>query len=302
MLTDLAYVQTKLETMRKDRVWPNGARYLWTDAFGLVLLMSLYRHTGNPKYLEQARGLVGEVERVLGRPRGLRIGEAAHQSGQYFHALSIWMFALSVFGRTEPRSTRRGVELVQEVHTAFLEPHVGVWWKMTEDLGRNWPGYGFGVMDAFDGYVAYRSLDPQGQTLGKEIRDLKELVDGSGQDLLLTHELELGMMLWLCHMFPKEPWALVQRERSLAMLERTWVASPGYFCRQPQTPEIKYAFANYAVSLGLQAAGAHPERVELINRYFEEHPSTRGYDADPITHVMACTSRFPGFFLRPFAD
>ena len=41
-LTDTAYVLTKLDWMRKERIWPNGLRYLWTDAFGLVLLVSLY--------------------------------------------------------------------------------------------------------------------------------------------------------------------------------------------------------------------------------------------------------------------
>ena len=27
--------------MRAERIWPNGPRYLWTDAFGVVLLVSL---------------------------------------------------------------------------------------------------------------------------------------------------------------------------------------------------------------------------------------------------------------------
>ena len=37
------YVLDKLRWMRAEHIWPNGLRYLWTDAFGVVLLVSLYR-------------------------------------------------------------------------------------------------------------------------------------------------------------------------------------------------------------------------------------------------------------------
>jgi len=40
---DLEYVQHKLKWMRTEQIWPNGLRYLWTDAFGVVLLASLAR-------------------------------------------------------------------------------------------------------------------------------------------------------------------------------------------------------------------------------------------------------------------
>ena len=46
MLRDKAYVLAKLEWMRKNRIWPNGLRYLWTDAFGVVLLVSLHAESG----------------------------------------------------------------------------------------------------------------------------------------------------------------------------------------------------------------------------------------------------------------
>ena len=42
LLHDLDYVLKKLHWMRDQHIWPNGLRYLWTDAFGLVLLVSLY--------------------------------------------------------------------------------------------------------------------------------------------------------------------------------------------------------------------------------------------------------------------
>jgi hypothetical protein len=62
--------------MREERIWPNGLRYLWTDAFGVVVLVALYRELGDSKWLTEACGLADEVERVLGREKGIRIGAA----------------------------------------------------------------------------------------------------------------------------------------------------------------------------------------------------------------------------------
>ena len=67
---DLDYVNRKLHWLEAERIWPNGLRYLWTDAFGLVLYVSLFRETGERRWLDQAKWLVDEVDRVLGRPRG----------------------------------------------------------------------------------------------------------------------------------------------------------------------------------------------------------------------------------------
>ena len=38
----LDFVTDKLIWMRSRNIWPNGLRYLWTDAFGVVLLVSLF--------------------------------------------------------------------------------------------------------------------------------------------------------------------------------------------------------------------------------------------------------------------
>jgi hypothetical protein len=76
MQHDIPWALEHLHWMRERRIWPNGKRYLWTDAFGVVLFVSLYRLLGQERWLEEAMRLVADVERVLGRPRGLRIGEA----------------------------------------------------------------------------------------------------------------------------------------------------------------------------------------------------------------------------------
>jgi hypothetical protein len=295
MLADVDYVLRKLEWMRAARIWPNGLRYLWTDAFGVVLLVSLYRALGEERWLDEAERLVADVERVLGRPRGLRIGEAADRDGQYFHYLAMWLFALSRLGDLKPEYRERGIAVAKGIHAAFVVPGHGVWWKMAEDLSGPDPGCGFGALDAYDGYVAYRSLDPE--ALAPEAADMERLIERSCRDLVVTQDLGLGMMLWLAHFHPDAAWARVQRERSLAMLDRMWIDPPGYFCREPTLPEVKYGFTNYGVSLGLQAVGARPERVDRLNRFFATHRSGDEYDTDAITHVMACTSHLPGAFI-----
>ncbi|HUK03164.1 MAG TPA: hypothetical protein VLW26_12870 [Steroidobacteraceae bacterium] len=294
---DTDYVVGKLHWMRAEGIWPNGLRYLWTDAFGVVLLTSLYQRSRTARYLDEAEAVVDAVERVLGRERGIRIGEAPDRDGQYFHYLSMWLYALGILGRHIPEYRRRGIELVREIHTAFVLPQRGVVWKMSEDLSQPYPGSGFGALDAFDGYVAYRLLDER--ELSREIAEMRGLMERSADALLITQDLGLGMMLWLTHFFPDERWAQTQRARCLATLDRMWVED-GYFCRELGVPDVKFAFTNYGVSIGLQAVGAMPRRVQGLNAFFDTYRSDDEYDREAITHVMACSSHFPGYLLRSF--
>lgn len=292
MLHDLDFVLDKLAWMRERRIWPNGLRYLWTDAFGLVLLLSVHRTTGEKRWLDEAERLVADVDRVLGRERGIRIGEAADRDGQYFHYLAMWLYALACFGEIEPEYRRKGIALAKDIHPAFVVPGLGVHWKMEEDLSCPYPGFGLGAMDAFNGYVSYRLLDDT--ALSGEIAEMKDLIEDSWPDLYITQDLGAGMMLWLAHFFPSEQWAQVQRVRALSVLSRMWVDPPGYFCRQPGYPQVKFAFTNYGISLGLQSQDEMPGRVGRLNVFFADYRSGDEYDVDAITHVMACTSHFPG--------
>ena len=294
MLNDTTYVLGKLDWMRGNRIWPNGLRYLWTDAFGVVLLVSLHAKLKQDAYLSDAEWVVAEVDRVLGRRRGIRIGEESDRDGQNFHYLAMWLYALSVLGRYIPSYREKGIELAKQIHGPFLVPGHGIHWKMIEDLGGPYPGYGLGALDAFDGYVSYRMLDET--ALAEEIADMRSLIELSERELVITQDLGLGMMLWMTHFFPEESWAMIQRRRSLVMLDRMWWPE-GYFCREPHYPHVKFAFTNYGVSAGLQAAGAMPDRVNRLNRYFATHRSGDEYDESAITHVMACTSHFPGLML-----
>ena len=295
MAGDVDYVLRKLDWMRGERIWPNGLRYLWTDAFGVVNYVSLFRATGDPQWLDSAEALVAEVERVLGRSRGLRIGEAPDRDGQYFHYLAMWMFALARLGEHRRSYRERGIELVRQVHPAFVLPGRGVIWKMREDLSGPYPGYGLGAMDAFDGYVSYRLLGED--ALAEEIADMKAIIEAQYRTLDIDQDLGLGMMLWLAHFFPNEEWARVQRARALENLDLLWTDPPGFFARASYAPHVRIAFANYGVALGLRAAGAWPERVDELNACFEQWRSGDEYDREAITWVMACTAHLPGAFL-----
>ncbi|MHA1133787.1 MAG: hypothetical protein ACTSRM_05835 [Alphaproteobacteria bacterium] len=293
-LKDIDYVLHKLAWMRAEKIWPNGLRYLWTDAFGVVLLASLYESTKEQKYLDEAFWVVSEVKRVLGRKRGIRIGEEPDRDGQYFHYLAMWLYALHVLSRFDPKYKAEGVALARDIHEPFVIPGRGVIWKMQEDLSGPYPGYGFGALDAFDGYVSYRLLDEE--ALAPEIAEMREIVNTIVGELTITQDLGLGMMLWMTQFFAEEDWAVIQRKRSLAMLGRMWMEE-GYFAREPYLPHVRIAFANYGVSVGLQAVDTMPEHVAALNAYFDAYRSGDEYDRAAITHVMACNSHFPGLLL-----
>jgi hypothetical protein len=228
----------------------------------------------------------------------LRIGEAPDRDGQYFHYLAMWLFALGQLGEIKPAYRDRAIALARDIHAAFVIPGVGMIWKMKEDLSGPYPGYGLGAMDAFDGYVSYRLLDSEARV--PEIAEMRAIMDAQAPSLHIDQDLGLGMMLWLAHWFPQEPWATLQRERATVALDALWIGPPGYFARSSRERRTRIAFTNYGVSLGLQSAGLWPERVERLNAYFETFRSRDDYDTDAITHVMACTSHLPGAFLaRP---
>lgn len=292
---DIGYVIAKLDWMRAERIWPNGLRYLWTDAFGLVLYVSLYRATGEQSWLERAMDLVSNVDRVLGRERGYRIGEAPDRDGQYFHYLAMWLFALACLGDHESKYREKGIRIARDIHSPFVIPRRGVVWKMEEDLSAPYPGYGLGAMDAFDGYVSYRLL---GETeLAAEIADMRAIIELQYEALRIDQDLGLGMMLWLAHFFPDEDWAVVQRELSIGALDRLWVDPPGYFGRASHARAVRIAFANYGVAVGLQSQDLWPERVRALNDYFESYRSGDQYDREAITWVMACCAHLPGAFV-----
>ena len=188
--------------MREARIWPNGLRYLWTDAFGVVLLVSLWRELRDDRLLRECEWVVAEVERVLGRPRGLRIGEEPDRDGQYFHYLAMWIFALDRLGAIDPRYREKAIALARDIHPAFVVPGVGV---HLEDAG--------GPERTLSGLRARRAgclsrarrLSPRWTRSGwrRRSRRCEALVESSYRALTITQDLGLGMMLWMSHFFPR---------------------------------------------------------------------------------------------------
>ena len=215
-----------------------------------MLYLSLYRKTNERRWLDAAQELVSEVDRVLGRPRGYRIGEAPDRDGQYFHYLAMWLFALARLGEILPGYREKGIAIAKTIHPSFVMPGRGVIWKMQEDLSAPYPGYGLGAMDAFDGYISYRLLDET--ALASEITDMQTLIERQYRTVDVNQDLGLGMMLWLGHFYPEEDWARLQTERCLAALDRLWTKPPGYFGRASYARHVRIAFTNYGIT---RAAG-----------------------------------------------
>lgn len=287
--------------MKREKIWPNGLRYLWTDAHGLCNLLTLYHVTGESAYIDQSEELVADVYRVLGRKKGLRIGEEPDRDGQYFHYLTKWIYALNEFGKVKPEYHEKAVQLVKDIHPHFFIKGRGVIWKMLEDLSAPYPGYGLGGLDFYDGYVVYKLVDES--ALSNEISDMLTMVQKDYHHFSCTQDLGLGEALWMSHHFPNEPWAQLVRDRSIKQLNEMWIPqndAEGYFCRHPASQNVKFAFTNYGVSVGCQAVGIWPERVKALNKYFKNYKSEDEYDTNSITYVMRCTSILPGTFLHDF--
>lgn len=84
----VGYVLAKLDWLRREGIWPNGLRYLWTDALGVVLFVSLYRRLGDKHWLDQAEDLVAAVERWRAGLAACISARPPTCDGQYFAGLA----------------------------------------------------------------------------------------------------------------------------------------------------------------------------------------------------------------------
>ena len=118
-------------------------RYLWTDAVGVLNLLTLYKETWSLKYLQLAKCLTEATHAILGWSRdgerrlrgatedkplngGLRIGKMTENGpdgdGQYHHYLTLWMFALNrmTCATHDPKYNSLAIELAGAVHPNFV--------------------------------------------------------------------------------------------------------------------------------------------------------------------------------------
>jgi hypothetical protein len=167
-------------------------RYLWTDAYAVLALLSLHRATGLEVYRTDAERLASLVHRTLGRHRaddvrsgwisglseqegerhptagGLRIGKPLaertarepldpglewERDGQYFHYLTKWMLALSQLGLATGDATHNR-HAIELAHAAVraFVRPPRMHWKMSIDLARSLVA-SMGQHDPLDGLV-----------------------------------------------------------------------------------------------------------------------------------------------------
>jgi hypothetical protein len=282
-------------------LWPDGIRDLWTDALGVLCLTSLARDLGEDRYLDEAEWVAQEVDRILGRAKGIRMGEGPDKAGQSFRSQALWMFALRRLGEFRPMYQRRALALAREIHVAFVRPGAGIISRMSEDLKKPHPGAVPGKLEVFLGLAVYRQLDTRALKL--EIQELEGMVEATYRSLAPNHDVDLGLLLWIAHFFPKDSWALVLRERALAELDTRWVDPPGYFRRDLPAPwggpdrSNRLALSNLTAAIGLQAQGVWAHRVARLHTYFTTTYPWEMDAEDPLGPVLACASLNPGLLL-----
>jgi hypothetical protein len=298
---NLDQVQGRLCRIREEGLWPNGLRDLWADALGVICLLSIFRMTGEERYLAEAEWVAQEVDRVLGRRRGIRLAERPDGTGQTFRSQALWVFALHRLGQVKPQYKARALGLVREVHAAFVRPRAGIISRMEENLAAPFPGSDAGRLEVFLGLAVYRQLDAA--ALAPEIEELDSMVRRTYQSLAPDHGADLGLFLWVTHLLPNEPWSLLLRERAISALEHRWVDPPGYFRRDFSEPwngpvrSNRLAITNLSASIGLQAQGLWAKRVQRLHHYFTcQFPWETGPD-DPLSPILLCLSLNPGLLL-----
>ncbi|KAF1809376.1 hypothetical protein P152DRAFT_484690 [Eremomyces bilateralis CBS 781.70] len=315
-------------------------RYLWTDAFGVVNFLTLYRQTESDRYLEYAKSLVDAVHNSLGRTRdgksflpgaspdnpmggGLRIGKEEEsgpdEDGQYHHYLTLWMFALNrlSIATTDRSYNNQAIALAKAIHPRFVynrgSNRPRMYWKMSMDLSEPLVR-SEGNLDPMDGYVVFRLLQSTGgdsQMLANEIGEYEKIVRTKWQGYSSTDPLDLGMSLWTVHWFSGEEWADGILESAVRDLKRLFKL--GGF-EGPQ--QRRLAFRDFGTCLGIECSTtgtAWRSRAKSITDSWEhgglvpvrsDNAVSVGMNAEdeltPINTVMYAAALIPGAFKRDF--
>jgi len=297
----LELVLDRLNRVRQYGIWPHGPRDLWTDTLGVICLLSIHRDLGESWSLAEAEWVAQEVDRVLGRRKGIRTAERVDARGQTFGSQALWMFALHRLGQYLPQYRQRALALVREIHAPFVRPGGGIISRMEEDLSCPFAGSGPGLLEVFLGLAVYQQLGAD--ALRPEIEELEGMVQKTYHSLAPDHGVDLGLLLWITHFFPGQPWAVALREKALDALDSRWVDPPGYFRRNLPEPWVgpvrsnRLALSNLSASIGLQAQGVWSSRVLRLHRYFLEDYRWETDMSDALAPILTCVSLRPGLFL-----
>ncbi|KAM0477558.1 hypothetical protein ACHAPX_005871 [Trichoderma viride] len=300
-------------------------RYLWTDAFGVVNFITLYKETAKPRYLTLAKRLVTTVHDVLGRTRdgekrldgatddeplrgGLRIGklDAKGQDGdgQYHHYLTLWMFALNrlsiAAGETEYNDL--AIQLARSIHPRFLmhclSGDLRMVWKISTDM-KSVLVQSEGHLDAATGYVIYKLLQStaakQGHrngVLAQEISDYWNLMTRKGSLSPGNDFLDLGMGLWMCHIWADEPWATKLSDKALIRVEELLSENSPMLHR---SASHRLAFREFGTCVGVACWDVNDyleTRVADLVGFWDGHLDSKDTEDElkPISRVMYATA------------
>jgi hypothetical protein len=301
----LDLVADRLRRLRANGLWPNGLRDLWADALGVICLLSLFQATGESRHLAKAEWVAREVDRILGRRRGIRMAEGPDAAGQSFRSQALWIYALQRMGQVLPPYRTRALSLVREIHAAFVRPEAGILSRMEEDLAGPFPGSDTGGLEVFLGLAVYRQLGAH--ALAPEIEEMEGLLTKTSRSLAPNHGSDLGLLLWALHFFPGEPWALLLRERVLTALDARWVDPPGYFRRDLSDPwngplrSNRLAITNLSAAVALQCQGLWANRVWRLQRYFSASYLWEPHPSDALAPILYCLALDPGLLVAHHA-
>ena len=274
--------QNLLIQMEENHVWPNGARDLWADAHGLLLLESLGRAGDKGVYLEKALRVVDAV----GTPPHIEPRRAVEEPARAAVMLRdriVWALAASRVADAHPDAGAHAVDVLLEARPA-LEALV-----RTRDAG---PGVRLLP-------VAVDAVCPAIDATGLEA--LRTAVGGAHLSLdgaRFEDDAALGTLLWLAHVGRDRPWSDGARTHCLRALDLCWQERPGAFGARVADPTTWRADRNHLIAIGLQAHAVWPERVARLMGVMADHRSDDRLDILPATHVLRAAAVCPRGHIR----
>ncbi len=288
-----------------------STRYLWTDAYGVLSLLSLYEETKDVHYRTLAETLVNDTHAELAHKRhlnewldgasedhptmaGLRIGKEEDEGrpdgdGQYFHYLTKWVYALLKLSEVSKKHPYLlwAQELALNARDAFVYFNQGepsMVWKISMDQSKPLTS-SQGNLDPFDGWVTLQLLRNKKDSpeLQEAMVPFQMMVDRCIPFFNTSDPLDCGEALWLAHFFPSETWSQVMHDRCLLAVDQ--MLDQGLF---EQSFDQRLAFREIGLGIGLTCdASLDRDKHDLGEMILQrcKHPDFMKRDQD-ITPVM----------------
>jgi hypothetical protein len=243
---------------------------------------------------------------------GLRIGKldakGSDGDGQYHHYLTLWMFALNrlSIAAGEREYNDLAIQLARSIHPRFLmhclSGDVRMVWKISIDM-KSVLVQTEGHLDAATGYVIYKLLQStaakqghRSNVLHQEINDYWILMARKGSLSPGNDLLDLGMCLWMCHIWQDEPWAVKLHDKALPKAEELLGEKSAIMLRSASQ---RLAFREFGTCVGVacwDVSDYFQSRVEDLVKFWDKHLDSKDTEDDlkPISRVMYATALVAG--------